>query len=227
MTVAVQGALLPPAGKTRLVVSQETPTSWTVNHETDCRSALVRGLKEYLESMSTVTPGGRKIQFKKVVETWAEPEDPSEYPSAVVSPEGTGEYDASSFTPVLQVKDRLPAPDDTRSLLKLSEFTTNLILEVWTSDPRERQAFSAMLEDALNPVDFMHGFRLDLPFYYGQRAEYSLISSVYVDGEEDAIRRHRKLRFTLTGQISQVRVVGYPAAQPRAQLSAIGPNVIP
>lgn len=206
--------------KSSLVTSDSTPNVLTGNQEADCRTALTRGVADYLRTLAIQMPGGRKLLFEEVLNTWAEPEVPAKYPSAIVYAAGPGTYDASRFAPGINSKDKLPEPDG-RYVLQLAEFTLDLSVELWATDPNERVGLVKMLEDAFNPVDWMYGFRLDLPHYYGARASYEMKSLVYMEAEDDAARRYRRAAFTLGGRVPLIRMVDFPQAKPRARLDVI------
>lgn len=193
--------------------------------ETDTRTALTRGLSEYLGQLVFNAQGGRQLRFDKVLNTWAEPEDNAHYPRAAVYSDDMGVYDASSFTPQ-PPNARNQIPGTNKYLVKSSEFTLEIKVEIWANDPPARRELVAGMESAFNPVDWMYGFVLGLPFYYGERAVYELKALRYMDTEEDAMRRYRKAAFILSSQVSQVNVFEYPAAKPSFRLDEIGPDVL-
>jgi len=212
--------------KARLITQPGTPTAYTGDQETDARTALTRGLAEYLSMLSFKAPGGRELRFDKVLDTWAEPEDGAKYPRAIVTGTGSGIYDASSLTPDKPTtRNQLPAPDG-RYLISSCVFVQDLSVEVWANDPPARRAIVAGLESAFNPVDFMYGFVLELPFYFNERATFSLKDMAYPDNEQDAMRRHRNAVFTVTGEVPVVNLFTYPLAKPSFHLDEVGPDVV-
>jgi len=212
MTSTPTGAVVSSKVGTVLVSDRTAPIEPTANCETDTRTALTRGLSEYLSQIKIQMPGGRELRLKRVIENWSEPEDVATYPSALVYSTEAGEYDASRFTPGLNKDYRLAAPDG-RYFVVLAEMVLNLVVDVWATDPRERMGLAKMLEDAFNPCDWMYGFRLDLPHYYNARSSYSLKSISYVDDSDDAMKRYRRLIFTLQGNIPLMKLVAYPDAR--------------
>lgn len=193
--------------------------------ETDTRTALTRGVSEYLAQLVFEAQGGRQLRFDKVLSTWAEPEDNARFPRATVYADDAGIYDASNFTPQPpNTGNQIPGTN--KYLVKAAEFTLEVKVEIWANDPTARREIVAGMESAFNPVDWMYGFMLDLPFYYGERAVFELKSMRYLDTEEDAMRRYRKAVFILSGQVSSVNVFEYPAAKPFFRLDAIGPDVV-
>lgn len=220
MTTPATEPVRPPQGATRLLLNAAEKTDFSAVRETDCRTALTRGLKEYVEQLSGIAPGGREVVFKQVLQTWAEPETPSRFPSAVVYGTVDGTYDASRFTPGVNAKHRIPAPDG-RYLMQMAEYVTDLSLEVWCTDPAERADFAMFLEDALNPTDFMYGFRLVLPHYFNARASFEMKALAYADTEEEAKRRYRRAVFTLEGRVPLIKLVGFPLAKPEKRLDVV------
>ncbi len=78
-------------------------------------------------------------------------------------------------------------------------------VEYTSNDPEERIALTMMLEDALNPVDWMFGAKIELPHYHNQFAIFELKSSHFPDNESDVISRNRLGYMTVNGQVSAVR----------------------
>lgn len=221
--------LTPPApGGTSLVTLADTlPPILTKNRECDAVTALKRGLAEYLEQ-AYIDVLGARIRFYQVFYNHAEPEDLAKYPAALISTEGEAEYDYHGMTPVLDPKRLVIDPtepgDERTFLVKYAEVTVNLMIEVFTSSPEERSQIAMMLEDVLNPVDWMYGFKLDLPHYFNQRAVFAPVQSQFLDTEDDARQRKRPATVTLSGQISLLRVRSLPTLDPRAEIVVDSPN---
>jgi len=192
-----------PRTGTKLVRRADTKQVLTDVRETDTRTALTRGLAEYLETLSINWTGGRASRFKQVFQTWAEPESVAEYPSAVVYAVGDGTYEDSVLSPTL-----IHLPGTRYYLRQVAELRLNMTVEVWATDPKERMALTAMLEDAFDPHEFMTGLRLELPHYHGQRATFEKLSMAYEDAPDTAQRRWRKSVFSMSGHITQLRRVG-------------------
>lgn len=171
----------------------------------DARTALMIGVAEYIESLNWVLPdGGREVAFRRVLSHWAEPEDSAEYPSAFVTAEGSCTYDAQSFTP------NIGARHNGLNIIETSELACTVNVEVWSNDPDERMQLAKMLEDALSPVDWMHGMRLELPHYYNQRATFEMSSINYRDSASDAMRRYRTFALAIKGSVPVTRVKAIP-----------------
>lgn len=216
--------LVPPApGPTRLVRTPEQPKlRRTANRECDAVTALKRGLREYLEQVHLDVYGVR-VRFERVLEVWAESDEVAVYPAAVVQARDEATYDSSSFTPQMDVVPLDgPVVDGVRTyLVKYSELTVPLCIEIHTSSPEERSQIGMLLEDALNPVDWMYGFKLDLPHYFGQRVVYEPVTAQQLDSEENARRRWRPGTVFLTGQISVVRSRVLPGLTPVVRVEVV------
>lgn len=209
-----------PDGATKLITDPSTPPHYTANRTSDARTALTRGLAEYLMTLMLPANGGRDFYFRKVYEVWAEPEDPADYPSAAVLMQEDAQYDSSRFTPNGMTAFRLPAPDG-RYLLTSSELTAKLVVEIVATDPVERQALVSMVEDGMTPVDWMYGVRLALPHYFGQHATYEPLSVQYFDSDEEGMRRFRRAQITVAASVPVTRLSAYPDAQPRFRLEEL------
>lgn len=181
----------------------------TAVRECDAHTAMARGLAEYLGQQS-IEIGGRKLQLTTYT-TWAEPEDTVRYPAAAVGA-ASGVYDRS-FTPDVQTTIAGSA-----RLLAFSEFAQELQVELWATDPKERSYLVGMVEEALNPVDWMYGMRLRLPFYHNTTATYELLTSQYIDSSDEAMAKYRRAILTVRGNMTTYRLLNFPDAYPRAQV---------
>jgi hypothetical protein len=199
----------------------------TSRRETDVRTALTRGVAEYLRQLSIDWVGGRQHRFKQVLETWSEPENESKFPSACVYSEGEGTYDTSNLTP--QTYDL----GDSLQLRKISELKLRVAVEFVATDPPERMAIMSMLEDAFDPCDWRSGFVLELPHYHNVRASFEKLDNKYEDGPVVAQRRIRVGRVTLDAICPQMRFVGIvpkpdfriDAGEAEGGQGGIGPDV--
>jgi len=176
----------------------------TYTRETDARTALALGLKQYLETVSIIWSGGRELRFVEVHQTWADPETPAKYPSASLVGLTPAEYEGAQFTPqTVQVED-----GSGRYIRMVSELQQVFALVIWCTDPEERNGLVAAVEDAMEPADFMTGLRLELPFYFNLRATYEKTEVDYDDSGEDNQRRWRRAIMTITANVPQARPVG-------------------
>lgn len=180
----------------------------TLDREVGARDALARGLVEYLQGLQVA---GAPL-FRGVFAERAEPEQLADYPSAVVSSDGVeGAYADSRLGGGGARSQRVVVGDF--ALSTPSEFTIDLRLEVWANPVEGRRQVVLAVEEALDPVTFMSGFRLVLPFYFSAVAEYEARGMVYLDTEEDGIRRYRRAVFVVRGRVPKVVVVRAPAAR--------------
>lgn len=206
-----------------LITTRTQKQILTSTRQTDARTALKRGLAEYIRSLSLVALGGRSVQFERVFDVWPDHEDKAVYPSAVVYSSGDGIYDASSFTPTVSSR---CLTNDGFFLTKYAEYAVDLRVEYWSNDPEERIALTMMLEDAFNPVDWMGGAKIELPHYHNQFAIYELKTNNFPDSEGDVLARTRKAYFTVSGQVSAVRCVNLTRlTEVRSQVTVIDGNV--
>lgn len=198
--------------------AKAAPASWLVadpgarpvltdNRETDTRTALLRGLAEYIEIVSADRGLGLKV-----TQGWADPEEQASYPNAQVTTYGKGSYDAKSLTPQTRLpEDRRIEPGPTGTYISdAAEFTQTLQVIVYATDQNQRVNLIAELEQAFSPVLHMYGFKLALPHYHGQFAVYEMLDVEYQDDDTAALTRIRKAVFTLTGQLALSRMVRLP-----------------
>jgi hypothetical protein len=214
----------PPLGETQLIDRPGILVRHTIDRSTDATTAIKRGLKEYLEQLAIDTESGRRIEFERVFDVWADGEHLAEYPSAVVYVTGDSIYDAHNMSPTVRPEMQIfDGATETRTyLVKAAELQVDLLVEVWCTDPEERVAVKAMLEDALNPVDWMYGFVLELPHYHNTRAKYEMLTSKLPDTEANAFRRDRQLSITIRSTIPVLRVAQLPSAKPRLEITVEG-----
>jgi len=212
--------LLQPSTLAKLVLLATDKPVRVALREADAVTALRRGLAEYLSQVQ-LDVSGEVVQFARMLEVWSDSDTPADYPSAVVQIAGEADYDASSFTPNVDPTDRLPTGE---YLVKHSEVTVLLQVEAHCSSPGQRVGVAMLLEDAVNPVSWMHGFRLDLPFYYGQRAEYQVTAADFRDDAGTARHELRPLTLTVEARISQVRVRRLPILQVKLDVQVLEPG---
>ena len=182
----------------------------SIRRECDVSTALARGLAEYL-GQQTIEVSGRKLTVS-TYSTWAEPEANAALPAIGVAP-STGTYERS-ISPITMIEQ---VDHDVR-LVAFTEFEQEMQVELWASDPKERAYLSAMIEEALNPVDWMYGLRLVLPFYHGTTATYELKACQYLDNSDDSVNRYRKALFTVEATITVYRLLTLPDSRPALRL---------
>jgi hypothetical protein len=199
----------PPSG---LVIRAGTRPQHTLNRETDARTALTRGLADYLMGLE-IELEARGLRFQNCFEQWAEPEDSANFPSAAVYALGPGVYE-SALTPKLDPGHKVEGAPNTY-LITTAELVVDLTVEVYCTDPTERMVVSGMLEDALNPVDWRNGFMLALPHYYGVHGVYELRDAAFQDDEASATRGSWRALYTLSARVPVVRPRDLPLARHR------------
>jgi len=214
---------LPPAlGESRLVMTPDQPhVPLSPRKDCDARKALTRGLKEYLEQIQYTAEGGRLLRFRTVLDDYGEPEDLADFPSAVCYTLDEASYEARSLAPAVDPNCRIQGTND--YVVAMADYVQAIAIEAWCTDPIERDGFSAMLEDAFNPVIWKFGFLLDLPHYMGLRADYALQAKLHEDDDLSASRRIRKARFTLLGRVPLAKIVSLPDAKPKFLVAAGDP----
>jgi len=185
-----------------------SPTDY---REVDAKTALTRGLAEYVETLVVNAPGGRKLKFANVLDHYAEPDEKAQFPSAAIYATADGVYDASEFTP--QTPNVRNHVSDDLYLIKSCELVQPIIFEVWANDVEQRLALVMGLEELLNPVDWRYGFVVELPFYFNERAVYAVQSMTYPDSEAEAIKRYRRAVYAVMASIPVCNVRRYPLAQ--------------
>jgi len=212
----------PPLGRTTLITRpSDVRSTYTANRECDAVTAVKRGLREYLEQVYLDVLGVR-VRFERVTEVWSEPEQTAKYPGAAIMARDEAEYDAASLTPTLDTTPVQSLPGDSPErktyLVRYSEATIPLVVELHTSNPEERIQCSMLLEDALNPVDWMYGFKLQLPHYFNQIAVYEPMRTQMLDSEDNARRRWRPGSVFLTARASVIRSRALPGLRPLVDL---------
>lgn len=176
----------------------------TTNRRLDPRTALARGLAEYLASGTIDWYAGRQMRFKKVLEVWAEPQAPAVWPSLAVVAGSPADYQADHFAP-----GTFPVPGQPGHYIRVvAGLVQQFELTIWTTDPEERCALVAMVEDMLEPNEWMTGLRLELPYYFGARATYEKMSVQFLDDPDESQRRWRRAVIAVTGAIPQLRHAG-------------------
>lgn len=204
----------PPPGATKLVTDPDEQMVLTTYQETDARTAVTRGLKEYITGLRWEAPGGRLLKFEATYDTWPQAEKDIVFPSALVAVEGPGNYDASKFTPGVMAK-----PVDGYGIVQTAEFVADIKIGVWGTDNKARMGLVSMLEAFLSPTEFMYGLRLELPHYFNNRATYEPMTMAYEDSSEASIRRHRISVIMVRSSMSMLRLVQLPAMKPRFRVT--------
>lgn len=208
-----------PTSGTQLVTSPDQENTYTRTRKKAVRGAITQGLAEYLMQLSfDAEEGGRKVRFVNVFSDRAVWESGKpKFPSALVKTEGQYSYDATNFTPQV-VATLWEEGEKGAYLLQTSECIGQVSIELWATDPDERDLLVTMLEDQLSPVEWMSGFRLDLPHYFGARAAFLLTGTSYLDSPEDTIQRYVKAILTLEVRCPVLRLTSLGITVARGML---------
>ena len=185
--------------------------NFTLNQETDARTALVRGLCEYMQDLETSVFGQRTVRFNGVFENWADFEENVSYPSAYVFAEEAGEYEPNKNTPSVELIDK-DFPYGVY-LVNYGEYVQKLSIHLWATDTVERMALVGMLESELNPVEWKYGLTLILPHYFNATGTFELLSCRYEDSSEQSMQRYRLATLVVEGRVPLIRINGYPTAR--------------
>lgn len=188
---------------------------------TDARGAILLGLQEYVQDLKvTATQGGRKVAFARVLKDWPEREQDYTPPMAVVYSEDEGEYDPVGSKPLTPTLD--PAGLRTGEfLLHSADFSLSLGLWGRCTESAERIQLMKAVEDALNPVDWMHGCRLVLPHYGSVTADFQVVSNRTVDSADESGARNRTFEFRLVGRVSVIHLRKYVKGRAAANVEIV------
>lgn len=207
----------PDGSLSQLVSVSGTKPQYTARRSTDARTALTRGLADYLVQLSAEVEE-RDVRLRRVLEHYAEPEERAVYPSACVYALGPGRY-SPAFTPQVTPGVQVPGTDPAAFLVTTSELQLDMTVDVWTTDPVMRMAVCSMLEDGLNILDWRGGVLVELPHYYGHRASYDLLDTAYVDDDANASAGNWRAMLTVSGKVSVARLKTLPQARARARVT--------
>jgi hypothetical protein len=199
----------------RLITRPTDAQVYTLTRECDSRSAMIRGLCDYLAGLSIVMPGGRDLAFVAVRDEWAEPEEDSGYPAACVTAEREGTYESTRFTP----GSPLTVGVEHQHLFVTTDHQLDITVHYWSTDPPQRQGIACMLEDAFCPVDWMHGIKLELPFYYNERATYGAVSNQFINDEDSAMKRHLRGQLRVIARLPVLRQHVRPLLRPEVRVT--------
>lgn len=219
------GSIVPPRGRARLMPGAGgIPLAPTATQECGARLAVQRGLAEYVEQLRYAALGGAALRLRTVTDEWAEPETNASYPAAVIYAQGPGAYEAASMSPAIDPRCRIPLPDG-RYVVRSADYVATVALEIWATNPEERTGLEAMMESALNPNFEKYGFELQLPYYFNQRAAYTLVETSVSDDADQALRRYRLVTFTLKARVPVVQLFSFPDGKPTFVLAELGDSV--
>lgn len=196
----------PPVGQTRAITEAGDREKLSTYCEEDVRTAIARGLREYLEQLS-IDWKGRPLRFVEVMQTWADNEQPTKFPSAVLVASEQLAYDRSNLSP------QVVRAASGEGLRFVCEGVQQFRLVIWANDKVERAGLVAMVESAMTPTTWMYGLRLELPFYFNARARYEPLGVAYDDASDSAQKRWRIATMTITGVLPQIAFTPRPTAK--------------
>lgn len=203
---------LPAHKLTRLVRKPNDKRQPTPEQSTDATTALTRGLAEYVRSMPPKSgPDGRDVYFQACYDAWAQPENLAAYPAFIAfTNDNDGRYTtAGGFSPRV-AEHRY---DDGSYEVTGATLEVEMKGEIWCNDPEERKLLCWALEEAFEPVDWMYGFRLELPHYFNQRATFEPVRIAYFGGAAEAIAGFFPARVILNASVPKTRLLGLPEYQ--------------
>lgn len=203
----------PVETRSQLIVEADQLQCFTSNRTTDAHTALTRGLADYLRSLEFDLTGtsSQLAKLKEVYEDFADPEDKgAKFPSAAVYTQEPGTYEDDDFT---------SSPhelEDGYVIQICQEFTQIVCVDILTDQKPQRSTLVMLLEDAFEPVDWMSGFRLKLPHYFGVHATFLKVALDYMDSEANAQKHWRMAQFQLEARVTQIKFLGQvPRFQPK------------
>lgn len=197
-----------------LVLDRDVRPAYTFTRACAAQRAPARALADYLTTLRFPINPGKHTKFAQVLDLKATPQEISSYPSAAVYPEGECQYGGGEDHPSLEPT--LVFQEGPRGLFLCGEVRQSLSVDLWTNNDELRESCLAMLEDGLSPVEWMSGFMLEMPHYYGMRADYQLLSMTFPDNDSDNMRGYRKALLRLQTTCPFARVFELPELLPRA-----------
>lgn len=209
--------------RARLIASSSDEQRLTNVRREAAGDALLRGLREYLEP-AAINWNGALLRWARTGTRWGSTEEgwvPEQLPALIVVAPEPMEYDATNMSPRPV---RVEGTD--LWLRRSSEIQARLQLQVWARSDTERGGLVALVQDMLEPNDWMTGTRLELPYYFGARATYEKLDITYLDAVADPMPWRRADIAVLAsvpelvpvGQRLPGRVVFQTELEPQAQL---------
>lgn len=184
--------------RARLVGEEGDEQVFTDVRLEDPRTALARGLFEYISGLSSNWIHGRLLRFESFRFTWADLEDPAKFPAGAIFADAPATYADSILV------GKLVKTSSGQYLRSVAEVEQAFVIALWANDARERSGLVTMLEDALEPSRNRTGLCLELPYYYGARASYEKKSLDFRDTSTEAQRRVRRALISVTANVPQL-----------------------
>lgn len=223
--------LVPPEmGRTRLIVETSDKQRYFAHRECDTLTAVIRGLREYLEQVAIECGSGYESVFKAVHESAAYTEDRNDYPGATVSPAAEAEYYGSAMNAQIdrtKVCEDVPAtsPGITRAFLSsATDLRASLSFDMASTTLEERAAVVAAVQNAMEPVTWTYGIRLELPHYHHARASYTPMGITF---SQDPQKGLWLATMRVQARCPVIKVHFAPEAQVRVKVQVLdsGPSV--
>jgi hypothetical protein len=183
----------------------------TTRREYDHERAVFQAVVDYLRTLRIESVDQRQVALASISPGQAELETDIQFPAAVVTSFGGATEDANGLGQAYngQGERIVHAPSGKYWILvKTAEASISLSVECFANDPIERSLVQQMVQDACNPVDWMAGFRLKIPYYHGVFATFLLTETRKTDSSEDAQRRLFSCTFTIRATIPVLRLMG-------------------
>lgn len=212
------GDLISPNPEDAVLVTLPTyKLELTARQDFDVHTAITMGLGSYLMQLDGEI-AGRSTKLVSVVSDWADAADGDRgMPSAAVHAEEVGKYETNSGMAPGKPIEVGPIDDPT----KIPALTTSamyaldeLMIDTWCDDKVIRAGVRRMLEDGLNPVQWMAGFRLILPRYHGAIATFLLLSAQLTDNQDSTRAGLRMITLRLRARCPAYKVHLLPRARP-------------
>lgn len=210
---------LPQHTPTRVILrpdDERVPTNFCEG--LDAAASLTRGVAEYVSQLKI---NGAQA-FVKCFDDWATiDDDDGWFPSFIAyTNENDGNYEAANLSPHVGMKRYADGTYEVSS----AELAIDVKCEAWANEPYQRSILMKLLEDAFQPVDWMYGFRLELPHYYNQRATFEPLRNVRLGDAQAALQRFVIARFTLRAVVPVTRVLPFAIGKPIVRTTIVPPG---
>lgn len=184
----------------------------------DARAAALEALRDYLAGVDVTYPNGRtgKVAKEDIFITASDDqggESDIHLPALGVAG-GAGEDELPGLGPPDIDDDTWGIAGPGTALAWTGEHRERFTLEVWASDPDERNAVMASLRRALRPSDETGSLVLPLPKYWDQLARF-ILAGVQVVDDQDAARNRRRVLFLIDLDVAVVELVGAAKMRPK------------
>lgn len=179
----------------------------------DVRDACAMALQRVLEAIDVVLDGER-VTFTAVYDQWPTADDQYVPPVACVLPPDNWKYDDGLFTPTC-LEDTWEHDATTGwALYKTAEMIDTFTVGLRTTSSAMRSLLKLALENSFQASGVLmdqskgphYGIVVDLPEYWGLKAQAWLIDGSNSDNEDSAMRNQREATFSVRMQCSKVQL---------------------